>query len=303
MAKKAFNSSLYRRQLTSDSWFSFYRRSLTTLVTQMFEWKGLPETVNPEFLEQNLHSRGFIAFYDDERYKKMCVTGSPTYLNPYGQPISYKSAMYMYTKEFELYNYLMPMQKAIETNVGVLCKNQIDGYISSEQAIFLYSALLAENKQTKLISQNALKIPYVFKGKPEQVLTIKNIFEKIQANEPVIIEDEDESLLDKFDILNTNAPFHLDKLNADRSEIYNEFLTYFGINNVNIQKKERLVTSEANSNDELILHNLNKFLAPRKETARILSELWGMSITVDLRDNLQTKILDKEVLNNNGSDN
>ena len=67
-------------------------------------------------------------------------------------------------------------------------------------------------------------------------------------------------------------------------DIYNEFLTYFGVNNVNIQKKERLITSEADSNDELVLHNRNKFLKPRKETARILSEIWGMDITVNINE-------------------
>lgn len=290
MAKKATYSSLYWRQLTGDQWFHFYQRSLLNLVVQMFEWKGLPDTVNPLFLEKTLHKYGSAAFYNDRFYKEMVVKGTFQHLNPYGDPTRYRAAMYGYQREFPLYQYLIPMEKAKEENLGVLIRNQFDGFTSSEQAIFLYSALLTENKQTKLISQNALKIPYAFKGKPEQVLSIKNIFEKIQANEPLLIEDEDESLLDKFEILNTNAPYHLDKLEEDRSAIYNEFLTYFGIDNVDIRKKERLVTSEADSNNQLIMHNRNKFLAPRKEAARIVSELWEREVTVDLREDLHTVI-------------
>lgn len=286
MARKRDYSSLYWRQLKGDSWFHFYQRSLTNLVVQMFEWKGLPETVNPIFLEKTLHNDGMIAFYKDPRFQEMCVKGAPTFLNPYGDPTEFQAAMYMYNKQFPLYTYLTPIEKAKTQNVGVICRNQIDGFTSSQEAIFLFAALLAENKQTKLVSQNALKIPYVFKGTPEQVLTFKNFFERVQANEPMLVVDEDEDILKKFEILNTNAPFYLDKLNADNVENYNEFLTHFGINNVNIQKKERVNVSEANSNNELILHNRNKFLAPRKECARILSELWETTITVDLREDL-----------------
>lgn len=293
MAKKPQQSSLYRRQLIGDQWFNFYRRELRGIVHSMFEWHGLPETINPKFLERTLHTDGVICFYDDPRFGVMAIKGTPQYLNAYGEPTDFHASMHMYHKSIKLYNYLIPIEVAKERNLGVICENQMDGIISSEQAIFLYSAMLAENKQTKIISQNTLKVPYVFKGTPEQVLSIKNIFEKIQANEPLLIEDEEQDLLGKLEILNTNAPFILDKLQTDRAEIYNEFLTGFGINNVNIQKKERLVTSEADSNNELIMHNRNKFLAPRQETARILSEIHGREITVDIRSNLESIVQSK----------
>lgn len=293
MARKPQQSSLFRRQLTGDQWFNFYRRELRGIVHSMFEWHGLPETINPKFLERTLHTDGVICFYDDPRFGIMAIKGTPQYLNAYGEPTDFHASMHMYHKSIKLYNYLIPIEVAKERNLGVICENQMDGIISSEQAIFLYSAMLAENKQTKIISQNTLKVPYVFKGTPEQVLSIKNIFEKIQANEPLLIEDEEQDLLGKLEILNTNAPFILDKLQTDRAEIYNEFLTGFGINNVNIQKKERLVTSEADSNNELIMHNRNKFLAPRQEAARILSEIFGREITVDIRSNLESIVQSK----------
>ena len=73
MAKKPYRSSLYQRQLHGDAWFKFYQRSLRNLVYQMFEWKGLPETINPMFTEKTLHRNGLIAFYDDPRFKEMSI--------------------------------------------------------------------------------------------------------------------------------------------------------------------------------------------------------------------------------------
>lgn len=284
MAKKKFRSSAYRRQLTGDNWFWFYHNTFRNLVYQMFEWKGLPETVNPFFLERTLHENGYAVLYDDPLFKEMALSGSIIYQNPYGEPTSFQASMINYTKKIDLYTYL---SKSQEKTLGYLCKNQFEGYTSSEQAIFMFAGLMAENKQTMLVSQNALKIPFIFKGDERQVLTFKNMFEQIQSNEPYMVIDEDTFDSDvEFEVINVNAPYNLDKLNDNRIEIYNEFLTYFGIDNVNIAKKERVNVSEANSNNELIMHNRNKFLAPRKETALLLSDAWGREITVDVRENL-----------------
>ena len=302
MAKKKQRSSAYLRTLYSDAWFGYYQRTLKNLVYQMFEWKGLPETINPFFLEKGLHENGYMVFYDDPFYSKMCLQGAIQDLNPYQEPITFHASMLRYNKQIDLYTFLTPIDKIApkdrNENLGVLCKNQFAEYESSNLAIRLFAGLLAENKQTMLISQNTLKIPFLFKGTEEQRLTFKNMYDKLSSNEPYFIVDEETGLsTESFDVVNTNAPYNLDKLNDNRMEIMNEFLTYFGINNQNISKRERLVTSEANANNEQIIHNRNKFLAPRKECARILSEAWGLDITVDLRENIVSELLvqDKNV--------
>ena len=159
------------------------------------------------------------------------------------------------------------------------------------QAISSFASLLTENKQTKLVSQNALKIPYILEIDEEEELTFRNIMYRIEANEPTIYVNKEQDIADRLKVHQTGAVYYLDKLEQDRMDIYNEFLTYFGINNVNIQKKERLITNEANANDELILHNRNKFLQPRKEGAKILSALWDMDISVDVNEQVADLLL------------
>ena len=53
-----------------------------------------------------------------------------------------------------------------------------------------------------------------------------------------------------------------------------------------IEKAERLITDEANSNNELINLNLQASLAPRKEACKQFNELFGLSGTnkeIDVR--------------------
>lgn len=302
MARKKFNSSNYLRSLTGDAWYQYYRDMLELVVHQMFEWKGLPETVDPFYLEKSLHRDGMVGFYDDKKYGKIVVSGAARGLSIYNKPTEFQINMNRYHKQFKIANTVSFLKTAPKGSTGIICYNQFERMKSSNQAIRLFASLLAENKQTKRVSQNALKIPFIFVGKEEHKLAFKNAYDRMIANEPYFIIDEESGLTkDVFQVVTTNAPYLLDKLDDDRLEIMNEFLTSFGIDNVNIAKKERLVVSEAESNNEFVLHNRNKFLAPRKATAEMLSEWWGTEITVDLRENLVLEV--ETEVDNNGSNN
>ena len=66
-----------------------------------------------------------------------------------------------------------------------------------------------------------------------------------------------------------------------------------------LEKKERLVTDEANSNNELINLNLQSFLAPRLEACRQFNEKFGLTgtdkeISVRVRSDLYN-IIKKEM--------
>ena len=99
--------------------------------------------------------------------------------------------------------------------------------------------------------------------------------------------------------INTEAPFIADKVMDYKKEIWNEALTYLGINNIMISKKERLITDEANSNNELINMNLQSFLIPRQEACKQFNKKYGLEgtkkeISVRVRSDL-INIIKKEL--------
>ena len=84
-----------------------------------------------------------------------------------------------------------------------------------------------------------------------------------------------------------------------KKEIWNEALTFLGINNIMVDKKERLITDEANSNNELINLNLQSFLAPRQLACKQFNELMGWTgtdkeISVRVRSDLHNIIKEME---------
>ena len=72
-----------------------------------------------------------------------------------------------------------------------------------------------------------------------------------------------------------------------------------GINALSIEKKERLITGEADSNNESINLNLMSYLEPRKKACKQFNDLFGLTgtdkeISVRVRSDLYNVIKQEE---------
>lgn len=282
-----------------ERWENFYFNQLANVVWQMFEWKNLPKTINPIFLERQLHDIGCIAFYDDPILGKMAVTGAWTELSPYQEPLNFQAAMWRYTERFPLRTFLTPDEEAIRDNMGIFCPNMQGGFLginstsSSSSAIRIYAAMLAEIRMTYLVALQNLKMPFIIETDDDNLLSARNLINQVQQNEPAIFVNKNGHMDLGFKIHMAQHPAGyeaLDKLILSHKETLNEFLTFFGINNFGTNKKERLITSEVSANSEFIRHSLNKFLFPRQMTADVLNTIWGTNIEVNLRSDIELLI-------------
>ena len=154
----------------------------------------------------------------------------------------------------------------------------------------LFANRLYEAERTCDVNIKAQKTPVLLTGDESFRLTMKNIYNKYDGNEPVIYGDKNQLGENVLRAIKTDAPFVADKVMEYKKEIWNEALTYLGINNIMIEKKERLVSDEANGNNELINMNLQARLAPRKEACRQFKELFGIEIDVKVRSDLHNLI-------------
>ena len=92
------------------------------------------------------------------------------------------------------------------------------------------------------------------------------------------------STISKDDVLDTSAPFLLDKLQNYKNEMRSELLTFLGINNNNIVKKERLITDEVNANNELISIMIDLMFDLRKKACDEINKMYGLNINVEKRE-------------------
>lgn len=128
---------------------------------------------------------------------------------------------------------------------------------------------------------------------------MENLYAQYRGNRPFIFGDKKQmGDMDSIKSINTEAPIVFDKLQNYKKEIWNEALTFLGINNVMIEKSERLITDEANSNNELINLNLQASLVVRKNACKQFNELFGLTgekaIDVRVRSDLHNIIKNAE---------
>ena len=159
----------------------------------------------------------------------------------------------------------------------------------------LFALRLYEAEQTAMVNIKAQKTPVLLLMDEKQRLTMENIYSQYDGNKPVIFGDKNSLGENVIKAINTQAPFIADKIIDYKKEIWNEALTFLGINNIIVDKKERLITDEANSNNELINLNLQSYLAPRQEACRQFNEKFGFTgtdkeISVRVRSDLHNII-------------
>ena len=159
----------------------------------------------------------------------------------------------------------------------------------------LFALRLYEAEQTAMVNIKAQKTPVLLLMDEKQRLTMENLYSQYEGNRPVIFGDKNSLGENVIKAINTQAPFIADKIIDYKKEIWNEALTFLGINNIMVDKKERLITDEANSNNELINLNLQSYLVPREEACRQFNEKFGFTgtdkeISVRVRSDLHNII-------------
>lgn len=264
-------------------YYSHYTMYLKNIAFQMFEWKNLPDSVDPRYLEMTLHQLGYVAFYKDPELGFIVTQGALSgVIDHYMLNTKFQASAPNYSKTFDLYNYVDMKPKENEPNQGVVIYNN-DMHTGTFPSLNMFASDLAEIKEVIQINQNAQKTPFMLTGTDATIFSVKNIFQEIDGNSPVIATNE------KFDmstlkVLDLKAPYVIDKLNQQKNAIWNEAMTFLGIKNANLEKKERMVTSEVESNNEQIDSSGNIFLKARKEACKRINDLYGLNISVDFRE-------------------
>jgi hypothetical protein len=133
------------------------------------------------------------------------------------------------------------------------------------------------------VNANAQKTPVLIRASEKQRLTMMNLYKEYDGNAPFIFGDKNLDLND-LSVLKTDAPYVADKIYTLKTQIWNEALTYLGISNVNITKKERLITDEVQRNQGGTIASRYSGLDARKQAADKINKMFGSNIEVEYRE-------------------
>lgn len=286
-----FKDSLYLNDETYMDYLNRFRR----IALSMFEWVNLPKTMNARYLEECLFFNGQASLLYDKKYgfiNTKCAGNG--YVNIYGLPSKLHCFSYSFQTDRDLYVGLNEFNESKEDEECILVMNNWERVpTAGSMELFAYRLYLAQ--RTCDVNVSSQRFPVMVVGDEKQRLMLENLYSQYDGNQPFIFGNKQQLTGEEMKVLNTQAPYVVDKLTEYKKEIFNEALTYLGINNVSVKKKERLTENESNENTELVNLNLQSMLAPRLEACRQFNEKFGLTgtdkeISVRVRSDLENII-------------
>lgn len=288
--KDAFRDAL----IMNDQTYTDYLERMKKICLSMFEWVNLPETMNARFLEMCLYYNGQAAMlYDDDYGYLNTMAADGGYINIYGLPTEIQCYSYRFNQRRSLFMTDTGEEKGKEC---ILVMNNFER-IPTQATVTLFAYRLAEAQRTADVNIKAQRTPLLITTDQKQYYTLKKMYEEYDGNTPAIFADKNVITSDALKALKTDAPFIVNDIMEYKIKIWDEFLTFMGLNNL-AEKKERFVTSEVDSNNEVINLNLQALLIPRKEACKQFNEKYGLmgenAIDVKVRSDLYNLIKEYE---------
>ena len=273
--------------MNNATYIQYYNR-LIELSIAMFDWTGLPNTIDPRFLELTLFKYGQAVFFEDEVMGYLTLTNAVQGgFDVYGYPVA--------SRAYSPYN---NYQKNLTLDDSVIIYNN---YLRTPSSldVEVFAKRLYNLDRVIDVNANAQKTPVLIKCAETQRLTMKNLYKEFDGNSPVIFGDN--GLNDaNFTVLSTEAPYVADRIYQLKTQIWNEALTYLGISNINVQKKERLITDEVSRNMGGVIASRYSRLNARQNACEKINKMFGLNIWCEYRDDYRE--LDEELEDVNEDD-
>lgn len=268
------NRQFWESGILNNATFRQYYNRLVELSISMFEWKNLPDTVDPRFLELTLFTDGQAVFFEDEVMGYLClqnILGGQ--FDVYRIPVDRRAyAVNGYQKRLD------------NTDSVIIWNNYL--HTNSMLDVQMFAKRLYNLDRAIDVNANAQKTPILLLCDESERLSLENIYMQYDGNMPVIKAQKSLNP-NAFTVLNTDAPYVADKLYELKIQIWNEALTYLGISNINITKKERLITDEVTRNQGGTIASRYSRLQSRREACKKINEMFGLDIWCDYREDFQ----------------
>lgn len=174
--------------------------------------------------------------------------------------------------------------------VMITMSNKLNYYsttnISDMTIVDRTARTLAEIKASEITNIRQQKTPFIGFTR-DGSLTAKSVWQQLQSGKPFISVDKDVlgkdgNINNLISVVPTQTPNLAPTLKDSWNDTMNEFLTFMGLDSMAVDKKERLVTAEAESNDQQVSISASIYLDARNKQLSLLNKKLGTNIYVKM---------------------
>ena len=257
-----------------------------------YKWENLPNGIESRYIEQMLYDNGECAMFDHPDLG-LCVlrSSSRENLNIYGEPTK------LTVTGFNEHRTVM-MDECVR-----ILNNDLG--LPTHTDILYYARRMAEIDDIIMQNLRQQRVPYLFATNENNQFSIKSLYDRMYQGEPAIFIDGDmlKGEPENIMVLPTQAPYLVDQLQLQKQEMERELLTFLGINNT-LEKKERLLVDETNSNNQYIKMASDLGFKQRQLACEQINKMFGLNVSVsETQDEFQQEVIDDgELYDGNTSD-
>lgn len=272
---------------------SFLYDRYRLLLLNRFKWTGLEKlNITERHIESYLFDYGYCLFFEDPERGLLCLPCQGIGQNVYGDPLHYIASGLNYRSD------PIPAGKCV-----LIENNKLR--TPTEKAVIYFVSRLFELVRTMDVNVRQLRMPVVFTGTDTNLLSLKKIMDEIEKYNWAMITDPSMRLEEIIKAISTGVKPLTAELTDRYNAVSNEGLTYFGFNNSNTDKRERLITDEANANNQFIDSCMDMYLESRQRACEEINELFGSKYGFELGVEVRNKrepIQNDQLIQNDGSE-
>lgn len=283
-----------------------YIRVLTELACNRFKWDGLPKSVDIRFMEMTLFEQALSIFYFDKDYDKFfALNGTMTNgLNMMNNPTGFMTVgLGPYTpKQLPAYVPDTPLDKIEKIEGTDIPKVAIPIWanymrVPDIDIIHIYSSKLADIDVTIEINAHNARRNKVIIGPDGMRLSTVNVSRQMDEGVQGIQINSNGPLSDLGFVTTVDLGINADsieKLDILRVRQWNACMGLLGIDNANQDKKERLVASEVDANNDQ--SNMMRYVAlnARRTAAEQINTVFGKNVRVEYYTDIDKMVTDAE---------
>ena len=250
------------------------------LALNRYKWENLPNGIESRYIEQMLYDNGECAMFDHPDLG-LCIlrSSSRENLNIYGEPTK------LTLTGFNEHRTVM-MDECVRIMNNDLALPTLPN-------IVYYARRMAEIDDIIMQNLRQQRVPYLFATDENNAFSMKSLYDRIYQGEPAIFIDKEmlKGEPENIMVIPTVAPYLVDKLQIQKQEMERELLTFLGINNT-LEKKERLIVDETNSNNQFIKMASDIGFKQRQLACEQINEKFGLNVrVVETQDEFEREVM------------
>lgn len=252
-----------------------------------YKWENLPNGIESRYIEQMLYDNGECALFDHPDIGLTVLrSSSRENLNIYGEPTK------LTVSGFNEHRTVM-----MDECVRILNN---DLALPTLPNIVYYARRMAEIDDIIMQNLRQQRVPYLFATDEYNAFSMKTLYDRIYQGEAAIFIDKEmlKGEPENIVVIPTVAPYLVDKLQIQKQEMERELLTFLGINNT-LEKKERLLVDETNSNNHFIKMASDLGYKARLKACEEMNQMFGLNVrVVETQDEFESEVGDDGELYN-----